>query len=347
MYGITKYSILNIRNEKILWQFYDLFESIFPGEVGIIGDGKCEIKRINICSIWSVSLAFGMRNTFSEDDTIKEKKISEKYYDNIKNMVINADLNVMDEVHYGSSKTFQVIGKYFNSEFTLGFSATPWREDNSDLLIESIFSKIIINISASELIEKGYLVQPIIKFINVPKVRYPLAMTYRDIYREYVTNNVDRNNLIIRGAISLIEQNFITMVLFREIQHGNLLYQELIKKGIYCNLLSGKDSTDERQRAIDEVTSGKCKLLLSSSIFETGVDLPCLSGLIMGSPSKSSTRTMQKTGRVIRTSPHKDFAAIIDFYDRCRYLKEHSLIRQRIYESEKGFIVKPTKEMFQ
>lgn len=50
-------------------------------------------------------------------------------------------------------------------------------------------------------------------------------------------------------------------------------------------------------------------------------------------------------GRVIRSSPNKTYAAIIDFYDQTKFLKKHSMIRYKTYTEEPGFIVHKSKEM--
>jgi superfamily II DNA or RNA helicase len=343
--GKGKKSIVYVVGKSLLWQFKELFDKIFPGQVGVIGDGICEIKQINICSIWSIGLAYGLKEKIEELEDIQEKKMAESYYRDMRDLVSNSNVSIMDECHVGSAMTFQKISKQMLSEYKIGMSATPARQDNTNLLIESCFGSIIINVSASELIAKNYLVQPTIKFISIPKIRYPKEMTYKKIYSDYIVNNEVRNNLIIKGALSLIEQDFSTVILFKELAHGKIIYDKLNEKKIDFDLLSGKDSSEDRKTALDRITSGKSKLIVASSIFNVGIDNKKLSGLINAAGGKSKISTLQKIGRILRGNVGKDMAAVIDFYDQARYLKDHSIVRKETYQQESGFKVIISKEM--
>jgi hypothetical protein len=76
-----------------------------------------------------------------------------------------------------------------------------------------------------------------------------------------------------------------------------------------------------------------------------GVDIKCLSALILAGGGKSYVKALQRIGRVIRSYPGKKFAAIVDFYDDIKYLKAHSINRCKIYMTENGFKVIPAPGM--
>lgn len=326
--------------KELLYQTHKLFEDIFQQKIGFIGDGICEIQDITVASIWSVCRALNKSNeaiTIDDDETFsKEKEISEVYNDEIKQMVHSSYVNILDECHICSTNTMQTIGSEFTGEYSLGLSATPTREDGQNLLIESIFGKIAVSVPATELIDKGYLVKPTIKFIPVPRPKAMLS-NYREIYKADIVCNDERNDLIIRAGISLVDQDFVTLVLYKEINHGKYLYEKFKEKGQHCYLLSGTHSTEFRQSVIKEVTDGDVKLILASSIFDIGLDLCNLSALVLSGGGKSGIRALQRIGRILRPYPGKDMAVVIDFADKSKYLKNHYLIRKRIYQSEPGF----------
>ena len=139
--------------------------------------------------------------------------------------------------------------------------------------------------------------------------------------------------MIQKATISMVEQGFVPLVLFHTIKHGDVLYDQL-KKSVSTGLLSGKDSAKQRDKIKDELESGKIKCLVASKIFDIGVDLPILSGLVIAGAGKSSVRALQRIGRVIRPYKGKKMAAIVDFYDQAPYLYEHALCRKEIYETE-------------
>lgn len=335
---VGKPAIVYVIGKDLLWQFHEFFTKVFQQEIGVVGDGVVNIKPITIASVWTVGQAFGMKKAKrDEEEKDDEKSVSEQYYEDIRHQVAHVGVSIMDECHLGAAETIQRIGTAIRSQHTIGLSASPWRDDNADMLIESLFGKVIINISASELIKQGFLTKPIIRFVPVPEMD-DMPKHYKKIYNAYISENETRNNLIIKAAKSLVDQGFVTMVLFREIDHGKRLYKRL-KEDIHCHMLNGSMTSDIRRAALQEVEDGKCKLLLASSVFDQGIDCAKLSGLVLAGGGKSSTKCLQRIGRVIRISPGKNLSAVIDFYDKCKYLEDHSKIRRKVYQSEDGFEV--------
>ena len=84
-------------------------------------------------------------------------------------------------------------------------------------------------------------------------------------------------------------------------------------------------------------------------IFDEGVDVKPLDGLILAGSGKSQTRALQRVGRVIR--PFTDEASgfvkkdafVVDFHDNMRYMLGHSRKRRNIYETEPQFDVRDWK----
>jgi len=342
---VGKPAMIYVIGKELLWQFHSFFQSVFDQKIGAIGDGIVDIQPITIASVWTVGQAFGMKakRGLDDDESDNEKAVAQSYHSAIRAAVKDADISILDECHIGAAETIQKIGAAIRSQYTIGLSASPDRDDQADMLIEALFGKIIINISASQLIEQGFLVKPYIRFLPVPAID-GLPSNYKQIYNMYISENKTRNDLIVKAGMRLVEQKFVTMVLFKEIEHGKRLYKEF-KDKINCNMLNGSMNTEYRQKIIDEVKDGKCNLLLASSIFDIGVDIPLLSGLVLAGGGKSSVRALQRIGRVIRAYPGKDMAAIVDFADQAKYLIDHSKIRKSIYKREPGFDVSwPTKK---
>lgn len=335
---VGKRAVVYVIGKELLWQFHEFFQSVFDEKIGVIGDGIVDIQPITIASVWTVGQAFGMKAKRGlDDENDDEKAVAAAYHAAIRKCVSEAEVSILDECHIGAAETIQKIGVAIRSQYTFGLSASPFRDDCADMLVEALFGKVILNISASQLIEQGFLVRPDIRFLPVPTID-GLPKNYKQIYSMYISENRTRNDMVTKSALRLVEQNFVTMVLFKEIEHGKRLYKQL-RENINCNMLNGSMDTEYRQKIIDEVKDGKCKLLLASSIFDIGVDIPLLSGLVLAGGGKSSVRALQRIGRVIRAYPGKEKAAIVDFVDQAKYLKDHSKIRKEIYMREPGFNV--------
>ena len=332
---LGKPTIIYVIGKDLLYQFHKFFSKVFDEEIGIIGDGKCKIHRINIATIWSVSKSLGIKCVTTDDETqTKEKEIDKDKFRDIKQMLMDSKLHLIDECHISSCETVQSISHHIKAEHFYGMSASPWRDDGSEMLIEAVLGQRVIDISAKYLIERGYLVPPMIRFLTVPQYETTGKKNhYKTVYKNYVTINVKRNEMITRAAIRLVEQGFRVLVLFHTKAHGKILH-EMISKEIKCGILSGDDKSEKREKVCNQLESGEFECLIASKIFDIGVDLPSLSALVIAGGGKSSVRALQRVGRVIRLYEGKEIAPVVDFVDQAPYLIDHSKGRKEILSEE-------------
>lgn len=343
---LNKPTIVYVIGLDLLKQCHDLFTDLFKEPIGFIGDGVCDIQRINVASIWTIGRALNVnkKKICVDDEGNYEEKFNKNQTAQILGLLEQTKVHIFDECHVVTCDTIQSIHKKINPEHIYGFSGTPYRDDNTDLLINGILGEQIINVSASELIEKGFLAQPIIKFKAVPKMSLPMA-PYQTVYKSYIVDNDVRNMIAINATMELLDLHYTPLVLFKQIKHGKRLHEMMLDQGIKCEMLYGNDSLARRTEVKEQLEAGEIDVLLASTIFDLGVDIPMLNSLVLCGGGKSSIRALQRIGRVIRMFPGKKFAAIVDFYDQVKFLKKHSKIRKDIYSSEKGFRVIKCKEM--
>ena len=331
---LGKTAIIYVIGQDLLYQIHDFFEQALDQPVGMIGDGKCEIHDINVATIWSVGQALGMSAksvSTIDDESHNEKKTDPAKFRQIKDMLLRTKLHLLDECHLAACDTVQTIAQHIEPENIYGMSASPWRDDNADLLIESVLGPKIVDVSARKLITEGFLVPPIIRFLAPPPMKG--KKHYKTIYSKYVVENEVRNQMVLTGTQKLVEQGYQTLVLFHSINHGNIL-EKLISQNVSCMLLSGKDNQKKRDLVKDQFENGKINCIIASKIFDIGIDIPSLSGLIVAGAGKSSVRALQRIGRVIRRYPGKTQAAVLDFADQAPYLLDHAQRRKSIYEQE-------------
>jgi len=336
---LGKKTIIYVIGKDLLYQFHDFFQSIFDEKIGIIGDGQCDIQDINIASIWTIGQAIGMdKKSILLDGDDDEKLVSKNKYADIMNMVKESRVHIIDECHMSACETIQQIFKTAKAEHIYGLSGSPWRDDGADLLIESILGRYIVNISASYLIERDFLAKALIRFRVVPPYPYPLEKNYQGIYKKYIVENDARNGLVLEAARATVEKGYQTLVLFNSLKHGRILY-DLFKQHMKCAILDGSNSKEEREQVKKDLLAHKIDCVLASKIFDIGVDIPSLSGLVIACGGKSTVKALQRVGRVIRKYPGKKYAVIIDFIDQATFLDNHSKTRYKIYKSEEGFDV--------
>lgn len=295
------------------------------------------------------------------------------------NDVVNAKMILFDECHHIAADTFVDVAKWCkNAYYRIGVSATPWRDDGADLMIESSLSKRNMdnNINASYLIKEGYLVPCNIYMIQI-KGTYQ-GKTYDTLYKNAIVNNKQRNYYGCKCALKMLKNNnATTLILIKYIEHGeiilDMLQKALCKLGYMKNtgtdkepvymgkmikvinpvnkkeqnvmirfveFLSGKDDPVRRTAVIEGVKQGIVKILIGSTIADEGLDIPNLDCLILLGGGKSSTKAFQRIGRVLRLNGDKKKATVFDFDDETPMLHRHALQRMKMYKTEEEWTVK-------
>lgn len=337
-------TIIYVVGKDLLYQFHKEFQKILKKPIGLIGDGNCEIEKINICSVWTASTAFDLKKNISMDDedwTPEILDVSNEDKGRIKRLIQKTNLAIFDEAHFLATETIQSIYKASkNCRYIFGMSGSPWRDDGADLLIEAICGNKIIDISASQLIDEGFLVKPKIKVLDLPKYKGQKRDGYSSIYKNYIIENDFRNKLAINATIHLHSKDRKILILVRRIKHGKLILEKAKEAKLKAIFLNGKSDIEERNNIRKSLINDEINCIIATNIFDIGIDIPELDALILLAGGKSSVRTLQRIGRVIRTSKGKTDAIIVDFADDAPYLKDHALRRIAVYETEPLFVKK-------
>jgi superfamily II DNA or RNA helicase len=343
-------TIIYVIGIELLYQMRDTMEEAYGIECGVVGGGECDTsKKFTIMTIWSAAAAFNKKVKIVDNDTTQDSKkhISLINKLEVQRLVQSAQLFIFDECQYAASETLQFLHRESRSarhRFLL--SGTPWRDTGDDILIEAVAGPKIVDISATKLIKEGYLVSPDIYFINVPTMR-GVGKTYHEVYKNYVVENDDRNEIIIKATRKLVKAGKKVLILVVRVGHGNLLLEKFSEE-FKVKFLDGAKSSKNRISAINEMKNGELDLLIASKIFDQGVDIPNLDALVLAGSGKSSGRALQRIGRVIRNAPGKKKAIVVELFDNCKYLRDHSESRIEVYRSEPGFnIIMPKNKVLQ
>ena len=326
-----------VHTKDLLYQAKESFEGVLGVEIGQIGDGIVDPKMITVATMQSLCI-LGKKKLKEWDTMEQEMPQSQINIQLAKKTMEEAKLIVWDEVHrVACDMALEVSTMITNAFYWIGLSASPWRDDNADLLLEAIIGPTVYKLSASDLIRQGYLVPPIIRMKKIMPVT--LAGTYHQLYRVNVVDNMARNQQIVDDAISLVEQGFPTLILVKQIKHGKILQKLLKDQFGPVEFISGTDYTEKRNSTIKQMRDGEIDLLIASTIADEGLDIKRLGAVILAGGGKSSTRALQRVGRVIRPYENKTHAVVIDYADQCDYLREQAETRKEIYKTEKEFII--------
>ncbi|MFW6007767.1 MAG: DEAD/DEAH box helicase [archaeon] len=323
-------------------QIKEEFEKFLGVPIGIVGGGMEQREDITVFSVQSAT---------KED-------------------VKDAQMILFDECHHLPSNTMNQVARWAkDAYYRIGVSATPWRDGGDDLLIEAVLRKKKSEnaISASKLINLGYLVPPTIYF--VPFKQTFKGKNYHKVYEKAIAYNDDRNAAIVKIANKMYKtKDRTTLILIQRVEHGEIL-KELMEKKIKpekftitvehpksgeptmvrisnIEFVSGQDGPLRRKAVIEGAKQKLVKVLIGSTIADEGLDVPALDCLILAGGGKSSTRAYQRIGRVLRnyknpkTNYTKERAIVFDFVDYTPMLRRHSRIRERLYREEEAWEIK-------
>lgn len=334
-----------VHTRDLLYQATDVFADMFGKEyVGQAGDGVVDFRPITVATLQTMARALGI--TVQHNDWLEEEDrwddpgstLSKARAISYANSV---GLLFADECHRVAAQTAsEVVQSFPNTVHRYGLSASPWRDDNADIVLEGCFGEVGPKVTASELVDLGYLVEPYIRMLAVDPVEYPEDARYDQVYDDYIVANEDRNRRVVEAACSMVRRGRPTMVLVRRIVHGELLSEWLADElGFGVPFLSGEDDALVRKAVIDDIRAGRPSCVVATTIADEGLDIKPLSGLVLAGGGKSSTRALQRIGRVLRPYPGKRDAEVVDFDDNAKFLSRHSAARERLYRTESRFTI--------
>lgn len=346
IYALGKRSIFIVHTRDLLYQTIESFKRMFPNEtIGQIGDGKINYQNITVATMQTLAILNNVevgKNKYDEDaDNIKETKVQYKeiYNPDIWHKYKNSvDCVMFDEVQRICSQTaYRVRFLFERASYAFGYSASPWRDDGSDLMIEAAFGRRIVDITASELIQQNYLVKP---YITVKRA-VPTwdGKTYDQIYRSAIVENTFRNIQVINDAMEQYNLGRNTLILVTQIKHGEKLEKMLGQSGIPAVFISGKSGMKKRRQVIQDMRDGKAQLVIASTIADVGLDVPRLQSIIEAGAGKSSVTALQRLGRIMRPFEGKDECYFITYYDDVPYLSSHINKKIDIWSTEKEFVI--------
>jgi superfamily II DNA or RNA helicase len=211
-----------------------------------------------------------------------------------------------------------------------GFTATPIRADGLD--ITQVIGEVVCEIEREQLVEDGNLAKCQVEWLTVP-ASADISVKIENEYNKHVRNwwtdevksrclfqqaqrfgiyeNTTRDSLIIEKARELISQGQSVIILVGRIEHGETLKAQIDGSELAYSGMGKKN----RRAALDAFKAGELRCLIATQVLEEGFDAPIASALINASGGKSTRKSVQTTGRVLRPFKGKECGLVIDFMD--------------------------------
>ena len=237
-------------------------------------------------------------------------KHTRKFYEGIGVLIV-------DECHLIMAQKLSESMRYITPRYLIGLSATPYRNDGLDLLIERYFGECNINIPLKRehiayKVKTGFT--PEVKLNRMGKVDWSSVL-------ESQCSNQARSDLIVRIVQYFSERTFL--ILCKRVEQARYIISRLQEEKEDVTSLVGKVQTFEQKSRILVATAQKAGV---------GFDHPALDTLLLASDIEDYW--VQYLGRVFRRPD--TVPVVFDLVDNYSLLERHFRTRQQVYIEHGG-----------
>lgn len=228
------------------------------------------------------------------------------------------DIIVIDEAHRIGASSYQKIIQHFKPKLLLGMTASPERTDGYDVYKE-FNHNIAYEIRLEQALEENFLCP--FHYFGITDITFEGETIEENTkLREFSKLTCDeRVNYIIKQIEFFGHSGTATngLVFCSSKREAQVLSEKFNEKGYFTIALTGEDSQEKREEAINRLTSKnvdeKIDYIFTVDIFNEGVDIPEINQVIMLRPTESPIVFVQQLGRGLRKSTDKEYVVILDF----------------------------------
>jgi superfamily II DNA or RNA helicase len=315
-------TIIITPTKQILNQTYDRFIEWFPEyEIGKVGDGQKENGHIIIALFQSL------------------RKLKVK----------SCELVIVDECHRLNKSIDKILKNLPNTYYRYGLTATPQKKKDFAkwALMTGDIGPIIHETTDKQAIKRVTDVQiNLLKFV----CNRPTGESYQEVLRNDVLFSVKRCIQMIEAAKQIsLNNGGNCLILLDEVEHGKIMVEVAKQMNLKPLFAHGKNKGDTNDRIKSKLNNRQTQLVIATSVFGIGTDIPNVDCVGLASARKSYIDTVQKIGRGRRKVKGKDKLKVIDFIDNVKggqrfhkHFYTHSIERFNIYKKKEWEINKLT-----
>lgn len=357
-------SIIVVPKKGLCHQTAERLRELYRGDVtvGECGDGKRTVGAVTVCTAATL-IAFREREQVRKlrnGQSVKKVFPADPV---LRRLIAACKMLHLDEAHHASAETWYEIAMACNAERRVGWSGTPITgEALRDMRMMAATGPVLVEIEPLRLVEQGLSRRPKIAVLMsdavsgppLPRVtrkvrqadgtwvvRQNCRMAYADAYVQGVVNSEWHNRTVVRAVEWMVDHGRKTLVICRRKDHFTSLRKAFDDAGIAYRHAWGDTTIADRDVAKEALSSGRVKVLLASSIFDEGEDVPAIDAVILAEGVAASVNALQRIGRGMRGSGE---VWVVDICPTCHpTLIEHAVARCTSYESM-GYDVKVVRE---
>lgn len=281
---------------ELIYQTSDNLIDHHQHEHGIIMAGvRREYSTVQICSF----------------DTLWARAKATKDGEELK--LPRADVVLVDESHLSIAPTRKKIIDHYRRRgaVVIGMTATPARGDGRGL--GEIYDELIVTRDARWYIEHGHLVPARYFAPDKPDLE-KIGIRAGDYVIEELGDAMDQPKLVgnVVKQWHRLAAGKSTVVFCVNRAHSRHLAKAFAETGVSAEHLDGETPTAQREAILARVASGETTVLCNVFVATYGLDIPSLEVAVLARPTKNIALYIQTIGRVMRPSPGKVEALVID-----------------------------------
>lgn len=221
------------------------------------------------------------------------------------------DVLVIDEAHHMAAASWSAVAKALRPRWTIGLSATPSRLDGRGL--SDHFDEIVSGPAVRDLIDAGHLADFRV-FAPTTIDMSGARTTGGDWNRADAEERADKPAIIgdVVEHYTRLARGKRAVAFCVSIKHAEHVVEQFRSCGIAAAHVDGKMDPAARANTLAAFEAGRILVLASVDLVSEGFDLPAIEAAILLRPTQSLALYIQQVGRVLRPSPGKAEAIILD-----------------------------------
>ncbi len=213
-----------------------------------------------------------------------------------------ADIVILDEAHRSLADSYVTnIWEAYHEAIIIGLTATPCRGDGRPLAER--YEELIVGAKYSQLIEDGFVADPI---IYAPRVQ-PDTGSLRKVAGDWDAEQVEEMMTGLAGEIipTWLEHagGRSTIVFAAGIRHSRDIVRRFVEAGISAEHLDGETPSADRDAILERLRNGTTTVVSNCAVLTEGFDAPTVRCAIIARPTLSLVLHMQTAGRALRPGP--------------------------------------------
>lgn len=302
---LKRRALVMVWTEALLRQWRERAEEelgLSPDEIGIVGEGKVDVRPLTLGMQQSVVAQFRKGNVPLADAF---------------------DVVACDELQRFAAPTLFASVDPFRARYRIGVSADETRKDEKEFLIYDLFGDVAAKTEEEELLGIGAVVDVEVYVVptNFRAPWYRYRQDFKKLLDQLVADE-ERNALLLRCARKVAAQGEQVLVFTHRVEHAREVDARLCAAGVPSGvLLGGASERTTFSRSVEGLRSGHLRAGAGTyQAIGQGIDLPTVSRGIAATPVANNRQLLgQVKGRLCRSADGKERGRLFYLLDRYVY----------------------------